>query len=402
MAHPPSLDTPSSASPAEPAPAPTTITKPTAHPIIHRTASKTGPSPLRFSTTPSNDHPQAAATRQPSKRSFDQASAASPPRSIPQLPPPDVDQTPPPYVRESSMTSNPMEPSPSPPPEEITTARAGPAGGSSTQLTPPSRPGHPPNKLAGLPRPYIPKPIIPSPAQMQETAAAIPAPPPAKRPRTVGAKAAAATRPTAMERVIGTTTLPIARVQKIMRADKDLTNAAKEAVFLVTIATEGFMKRLAGAGHKHASQEGRLTIQIKDLATAAKQNEELTFIEDILPYTIRASAALPKALDKKRAQAENLPKEGAGTIADAFSKVPKAVKAGGAKGGKGKGKAVAAPAAEFLVAGAINGDRDVLMDTSGDAVGSAPSTSGMTSSNNLLGMPAGGHRLLSGDEMDAS
>ncbi|KAG9035608.1 hypothetical protein FRB95_011014 [Tulasnella sp. JGI-2019a] len=408
MAH-PSLDT-SAASSDAPAPsiipAPTTTKQPT-HPIPpHRIASKTGPSPLRFSSTPSNDH-------HPSKRSFDQAIATSgSSQSNPQLPPMDVDPTPS-FAIESSSTMlnppNPMEPSPSPDPEEASrpaSTRPRPAAA----LSPASKPGRPGLALAGLPKPYIPKPIashptVPPPESLANNA------PPSKRARTVAAKVAGATRPATMERVIGTTTLPIARVQKIMRADKELTNAAKEAVFLVTVATEGFLKRITGAGYKHTSQEGRLTIQIKDLAAAAKQNEDLHFIEDIIPYTIRASAALPKALDKKRDQAEKEkekpPKDGAGTITDAFSKVPKTTKLGGVKGGKGKGKATTVGASTPSSAGgAINGDGDTVMDTSGEAFGSASSTSGLTPSNDVLATHASGtvsgNRLLSGDEVHAS
>ncbi len=40
-----------------------------------------------------------------------------------------------------------------------------------------------------------------------------------------------------LERPLGTTNLPLARIQKIMKADKDLGNVSKEAVFIAAVAT---------------------------------------------------------------------------------------------------------------------------------------------------------------------
>jgi hypothetical protein len=44
-------------------------------------------------------------------------------------------------------------------------------------------------------------------------------------------------RPKQTERVLGQTLLPLARVQKIMKADKELAGTGKDAVFLISVAT---------------------------------------------------------------------------------------------------------------------------------------------------------------------
>lgn len=40
-----------------------------------------------------------------------------------------------------------------------------------------------------------------------------------------------------LERAPGRSLLPVARVQKILKADKELDGVAKEAVFLISVAT---------------------------------------------------------------------------------------------------------------------------------------------------------------------
>ncbi len=55
---------------------------------------------------------------------------------------------------------------------------------------------------------------------------------PSKRARVKKAEAAGTG-----ERVFGTSLFPLARVQKIMKADKEMPPASKEAVFLIAIAT---------------------------------------------------------------------------------------------------------------------------------------------------------------------
>lgn len=260
-------------------------------------------------------------------------------------------------------------------------------------IPPPSRPHLAPvTQLPGLPWPYGSH--EPSAGQF---AAQDPGASASKKPRNTMPKEVTG------ERALGTTLLPLARVQKIMRADKDLTGASKEAIFLIAVATEEFIKRLAQLGQKQARQEGRMTVQIKDLAVAVQQRDELNFLEDIIPLAVPTTIAL----DKHREQAKNRkpPVEGPGSIAEAFGKVPKKVTAGGpAKAGKGKGKAMAAVPADAPHPISVGDDGgDVVME----AVGEGPD--GITSSTRVPSIVNGGQPTVPaikkpalGEDMDDS
>ncbi|KAF9517215.1 hypothetical protein BS47DRAFT_1483419 [Hydnum rufescens UP504] len=96
------------------------------------------------------------------------------------------------------------------------------------------------------------------------------------------------------ERPPGASLLPMSRVQKIMKADKELAGTAKEAVFLISVATEEFIKRLALEGHRQSLREGRAVVMLKDLANAVRRADELLFLQEIIPHAIPASDALAK------------------------------------------------------------------------------------------------------------
>ncbi|KAK0464327.1 histone-fold-containing protein [Desarmillaria tabescens] len=92
--------------------------------------------------------------------------------------------------------------------------------------------------------------------------------------------------PQAVVREAGKSLLPVSRVQKIIKADKDIPIIAKEATFLISLATEEFIKRLSEAAHKSAERNSRQTMQHKDLATIVRKADEFLFLEDIIPWTI--------------------------------------------------------------------------------------------------------------------
>ncbi|KZP01347.1 hypothetical protein CALVIDRAFT_133077 [Calocera viscosa TUFC12733] len=104
-------------------------------------------------------------------------------------------------------------------------------------------------------------------------------------------------KPRKSERDMGKTLLPVARVQKILKADKEMSTCGKDAVFLISVAAEEFIKRLAQAGHQQAQRDKRSTVQQRDLATAVRttQHEELAFLEDIIPPAMTLSRALELA-----------------------------------------------------------------------------------------------------------
>ncbi|KAF8517421.1 histone-fold-containing protein, partial [Hysterangium stoloniferum] len=81
------------------------------------------------------------------------------------------------------------------------------------------------------------------------------------------------------DRPPGKSLLPTARVQRIMKADKELPSCNKEAVFLISVATEEFIKRLGQAGQQQATKAKRSTVQRKDVVAAVRRTDELIFLE---------------------------------------------------------------------------------------------------------------------------
>ncbi|KAG6854677.1 hypothetical protein C0991_003325 [Blastosporella zonata] len=90
--------------------------------------------------------------------------------------------------------------------------------------------------------------------------------------------------PVASVRETGKSLLPISRVQKIIKADKDIPIVAKDATFLISLATEEFIKRLVEAGKMVAERERRATVQHKDIATVVRRADEFLFLEEIIPW----------------------------------------------------------------------------------------------------------------------
>ncbi|KAG8968748.1 hypothetical protein FRC03_006203 [Tulasnella sp. 419] len=169
-------------------------------------------------------------------------------------------------------------------------------------------------QLPGLPFPYNKRsrphtdkspssdPVVSDDPQVSQDDTPLDTNAPHKRPRTTSTRTVTKDDPpdeTPETRTPGTTLLPVARVQKIIKADKDLQAVSKEAVFLISVATEEFIKRLARAGHQQAQRDGRLTVQHKDLASAIKRAEELAFLQEIVPQAIPTATALQKRQTKK-------------------------------------------------------------------------------------------------------
>ncbi|KAG8740515.1 hypothetical protein FRC12_015979 [Ceratobasidium sp. 428] len=143
---------------------------------------------------------------------------------------------------------------------------------------------------------------------------------------------------------LGESSLPMARVQRIMKADKDLPNVTKEAVHTISVATEEFIKRLSMAAHYQASRERRTMIQYKDIALAVKRNPEMHFLEEMIPTAIPAPAAL--AQHKLKAQERSGSTKNA-AASSSTSLTPSNGRKGGSRtvSSNGKNKASAGPSA---------------------------------------------------------
>ncbi|KAI8603936.1 histone-fold-containing protein [Dissophora ornata] len=107
----------------------------------------------------------------------------------------------------------------------------------------------------------------------------------------------------------GVTVLPVARVKRIIKEDKDVQMVSNDAVFLISLATELFLESFTSKAYNLAKMEKRKTVSYKDLATAVTQYDSLEFLQDVVPKTTPLSAAL----EKRRVAKE---KEENGTMED--------------------------------------------------------------------------------------
>ncbi|KAI5988415.1 hypothetical protein EDD15DRAFT_2165466 [Pisolithus albus] len=123
------------------------------------------------------------------------------------------------------------------------------------------------------------------------------------------------------EREAGKSVLPFSRVQKIIKADKDLPMVARDATFLISMATEEFIKRLAQASQKVAEREKRSTVQQRDVAAVTRRADEFFFLDEIIsgpqPATTKRK---PKALQEEQSGVREEP-----TMLDRFVKMTEVV-----------------------------------------------------------------------------
>ncbi|KAF9267581.1 histone-fold-containing protein [Marasmius fiardii PR-910] len=107
-------------------------------------------------------------------------------------------------------------------------------------------------------------------------------------------------QPVQLNREPGKSLFPFSRVQKIIKADKDIPIMAKDATFLISLATEEFVKRLCQEAQRVAEREKRTTVQAKDLATIVRKADEFLFLEEILSYhPPEQPKRKPKAMTEK-------------------------------------------------------------------------------------------------------
>ncbi|KAL1930843.1 hypothetical protein VTP01DRAFT_9980 [Rhizomucor pusillus] len=103
--------------------------------------------------------------------------------------------------------------------------------------------------------------------------------------------------PKQTERVPGTTILPLARVKRIIKEDRDVNLINPEATFCVTYATELFIEYLVNEGLTRAKRDKRKTVYYKDLASTVSEIEQFEFLEDVIPPTMTLKAALERRSD---------------------------------------------------------------------------------------------------------
>ncbi|KAL9947265.1 hypothetical protein D7B24_006195 [Verticillium nonalfalfae] len=125
--------------------------------------------------------------------------------------------------------------------------------------------------------------------------------------------------------VTGQPALPLARVKKIIAQDPDISICSSNAAFIITVATararqiladEMFIQHLANEAHNQAKldRKPRRNVQYKDLANAVAHNDNLEFLEDVIPKTTtykkikgQAQATRARVAGEKVAADETLP-----------------------------------------------------------------------------------------------
>ena len=68
-----------------------------------------------------------------------------------------------------------------------------------------------------------------------------------------------------MDTPTGTTQLPSARIRKLIALDPDIATISADALFVISIATELFVKEMVMLARKQAMDQGRKGIHYKDM-----------------------------------------------------------------------------------------------------------------------------------------
>ncbi|KAH9936284.1 uncharacterized protein B0H18DRAFT_973171 [Fomitopsis serialis] len=104
------------------------------------------------------------------------------------------------------------------------------------------------------------------------------------------------------DRAPGHTLIPSARVENILEGSEAGAHLSKEALYMLSVATEEFVKRLAHAGQRMAGREARQLVYYRDVASAAQKHHEFNFAQDVIP----APMSLAEALGRRAAREQEL------------------------------------------------------------------------------------------------
>ncbi|KAF1972146.1 hypothetical protein BU23DRAFT_644965 [Bimuria novae-zelandiae CBS 107.79] len=106
--------------------------------------------------------------------------------------------------------------------------------------------------------------------------------------------------------VSGQVSLPLARVQKIINADPERLHVSKNAAFGIALATELFIQHLATTTHNvvkaETQKKPRRNVQYRDVAAAVAKTDNLEFLVDVVPKTVRWGDVREK--ERKRVEEE--------------------------------------------------------------------------------------------------
>ena len=91
-------------------------------------------------------------------------------------------------------------------------------------------------------------------------------------------------------------TLPVGRIKRIMRVDRDIKKVTSEATLLIAAATELFLGSLASGAFTAAARRGRRTVRAAHVRAAARAHRPTAdFLLDCLPAEEEAPRSRPAA-----------------------------------------------------------------------------------------------------------
>ncbi|TFK52562.1 hypothetical protein OE88DRAFT_1657894 [Heliocybe sulcata] len=100
-------------------------------------------------------------------------------------------------------------------------------------------------------------------------------------------------------RKVGQTLLPQAIMENILLADGSAgLNMSKEALFVVSIAAEEFIKRLSSDAQYRAAVERRTTLNYRDMANCTHYKREFHFLKDVIPQPTTLAMAIQRRATK--------------------------------------------------------------------------------------------------------
>ncbi|KAG1767771.1 hypothetical protein EDD22DRAFT_276844 [Suillus occidentalis] len=107
------------------------------------------------------------------------------------------------------------------------------------------------------------------------------------------------------QRELGKSILPFSRVQKIIKADKELPIVARDATFLISLATEGVHQKTF-RGMPEARGAGETSNCAAKRRRVVRRAEEFMFLEEIIAFqrTEPPQKRKPKALQNVESQSE--------------------------------------------------------------------------------------------------
>ncbi|GAA6025835.1 hypothetical protein JCM10207_004389 [Rhodosporidiobolus poonsookiae] len=91
----------------------------------------------------------------------------------------------------------------------------------------------------------------------------------------------------------GESAIPVARINRIIKADKDVRVCSKEAVFLIAKATELMLGKLTTQAYHNARMDRRQKmVRYSDLAAAVHAHPAWFYLGEVIPSSLPLSAAL--------------------------------------------------------------------------------------------------------------